>query len=342
MHLGEVTASPTLEITSHGETLLSVPVATLVASWNSAEQPMSKPAMDTPPSALTIPHSAFRTPHCLILHATGTNRDHEAAQAIELAGGQPEIVHLNQLRQGERRWADYQMLVLPGGFSYADALGAGKLLALDLQVYFADEVRAFIEAGKPVIGICNGFQALVKAGILEVPGARYQVPGKTSDDLSGTRNLERDTWNLEHSNLTLTFNASGHFECRWVTMQPVSQQCIWTRGLSELIYCPIAHGEGNFQLADYSLLSTLQSLDQIALVYTHPDGTPAGGAYPYNPNGSTADIAGICNPAGNVLGLMPHPEDHLFPYQHPRWSRGERGQSGLPLFVNGVKYAQQL
>jgi phosphoribosylformylglycinamidine (FGAM) synthase-like amidotransferase family enzyme len=108
-------------------------------------------------------------PLALILHATGTNRDHEAAQAVELAGGQPEIVHLNQLRSGERHWSDYQILVLPGGFSYADALGAGRLLALDLNAYFSDEVRDFVETGKPAIGICNGFQALVKAGILSLP-----------------------------------------------------------------------------------------------------------------------------------------------------------------------------
>ena len=140
----------------------------------------------------------------------------------------------------------------------------------------------------------------------------------------------------------MTFNARGHFECRWVTLKPVSQQCIWTRGLSELIYCPVAHGEGNFQLADESRLADLAALDQIALVYTLPDGSPAGGAYPHNPNGSIADIAGICNPQGNVLGLMPHPEDHLFAWQHPHRSRGARGQTGLALFENGVKYAQEL
>jgi phosphoribosylformylglycinamidine (FGAM) synthase-like amidotransferase family enzyme len=188
------------------------------------------------------------------------------------------------------------------------------LLALDLNTYFSDEVRRFVEAGKAVIGICNGFQALVKAGIL---------PSAPSPHAA-----------------TLTFNACGHFECRWVTLRPVSQQCIWTRGLSELIYCPIAHGEGNFQLADEAQLSVLASSDQIALVYSLPGGSPAGSAYPHNPNGSVADIAGICNPQGNVLGLMPHPEDHLFAWQHPRWSRGEQGQTGQPLFTNGVEYAK--
>jgi phosphoribosylformylglycinamidine synthase len=142
-------------------------------------------------------------PRALILHANGTNRDAEAALAFELAGAQSEVVPLNSLREKEKDWADYQLLVLPGGFSYADALGAGKLLALDLQVYFAEQVRDFVEHGKPAIGICNGFQALVKAGIL----AANSKP-----------------------RATLTFNASGHFECRWVTLVPQSQTCIWTAG----------------------------------------------------------------------------------------------------------------
>src|SRR5574341_2352856 len=158
-------------------------------------------------------------PQALLLHAPGTNRDLEAAQALELAGAQPDIVPLHDLRSRTTRWADYQLLVLPGGFSYADALGAGKLLGLDLKVYFADQVREFVELGKPVIGICNGFQALVKAGILAANSA---------------------------PKATLTFNASGHFECRWVTLVPHSQSCIWTRGLQKPIYCPVAHGEGNF------------------------------------------------------------------------------------------------
>jgi phosphoribosylformylglycinamidine synthase subunit PurQ / glutaminase len=254
-------------------------------------------------------------PTALILLATGTNRNQDVSHALELAGARPEIVPLNILRQSKRNWPDYQLLVLAGGFSYADALGAGKLLALDLQAYFTDEINAFVQQGKPVIGICNGFQALVKSGILPGNNNRAQTA-------------------------TLTFNAHGHFECRWITMTPVSQTCLWTRGLTDPIFCPVAHGEGNF-LTGESTLQALATSDQIALRYALDDGARANGAYPHNPNGSLSDIAGICNAQGNVLGLMPHPENHILTYQHPRWTRGERGFSGLPLFVNGVRFAAQ-
>jgi phosphoribosylformylglycinamidine synthase len=141
---------------------------------------------------------------------------------------------------------------------------------------------------------------------------------------------------------TLTFNAEGHFECRWVALKPQSQTCVWTRGLRDLIECPVAHGEGNFMLKDAKDLTLLIRHDQVALIYTHVDGTPANGDYPANPNGSIGDVAGVCNPQGNVLGLMPHPEDHIVAYQHPRWTRGECGRLGLRLFENGVRYAQEM
>jgi phosphoribosylformylglycinamidine synthase len=245
----------------------------------------------------------------LILHASGINRDREAAWACELAGGRPEIVHINQLAGKARRMADYGMLVLPGGFSYGDALGAGKVLGLTLRLTFQDDLAAFIASGRPVLGICNGFQALVKSGIL--PG-----DGRLA---------------------TLTFNHSARFECRWVTLLPnAASPCIFTRGLSEPIACPVAHGEGRFVAAD---LAALERGRQVALRYAVGD-APAQEQYPANPNGSEADVAGVCNALGNVLGLMPHPEDHVLAYQHPRWTRGVRGQMGLPLFVNGIRYAQ--
>jgi phosphoribosylformylglycinamidine synthase len=272
-------------------------------------------------------------PKALILLAHGTNRDHDVAEALALAGADPEIVPLNALRDGRRRFEDYRMLVLPGGFSYADALGAGKLLAVDLRAYFADRVRAFVDSGKPVIGICNGFQALVKSGILPGDAGRVAPSGNEGRTLAPAASAGVET----ERDATLTFNASGHFECRWVDLKPVSRTCIWTKGLTDLIACPVAHGEGNFQTVHHSRLP-----DLIALAYVHPDGSPANGAYPANPNGSLLDLAGICNPAGNVLGLMPHPENHIHPWQNPLWTRGVKQGSGLPLFENGVKYAQEL
>jgi phosphoribosylformylglycinamidine synthase len=259
-------------------------------------------------------------PKSLVLQAHGSNRDFDVIEALTLAGAHAEGVPLNILKGKKSLLAEYQLLVIPGGFSYGDALGAGKLLALDLASYFVDEISAFIDSGKPVMGICNGFQALVKSGLL--PAAREQAA------VSG--------------DATLTFNAQGHFECRWVTLKPISKTCIWTKGLDDFIDCPVAHGEGNFQVGPDFPLADFLARDQIALAYIHPGGTPAGGAYPANPNGSLRDIAGICNPRGNVLGLMPHPENHIHPHQHPRWTRGINHHSGLPLFKNGVNYASQL
>ena len=255
-------------------------------------------------------------PEALILQARGTNRDYDVAEALAVAGAETKCVPLNHLRANQKRFADYQMLVLPGGFSYADSLGAGKLLAIDLNTYFMEEINVFVQSGKPVIGICNGFQALIKSGVLPFGTA-------TTD-----------------TGVTLTYNACGHFECRWVTLKSVSQKCIWTRDLNELIECPVAHGEGNFQTNPDFQLSTFLENDQVALAYICPDGSPAAGAYPFNPNGSIHDIAGICNPQGNVLGLMPHPENHIHPFQHPNWARGISRNDGLALFKNGVRYAK--
>ena len=260
-------------------------------------------------------------PRVLILHANGSNRDREAALACAAAGGEPSVVHVNRLVAEPDLLTQSQMLVLPGGFSYGDDLGAGKIWSLDLRFRFRDALAEFHERRKPILGICNGFQALVKSGLL---------PGDNAEDTAG-------------QTVTLTRNLSARFECRWVYLRPdPASVCVFTLGLHELVYCPVAHGEGRLVPANDAVLAQLQAGGQIALAYALEDGAPAGGAYPQNPNGSAADIAGICDTSGTVLGLMPHPEDHLFGLQHPRASRGERGMLGLPLFRNGVRYAAGL
>lgn len=271
---------------------------------------------------------AERTPRVLILHAPGTNRDRDAALACTLAGGAPEIVPINDLVSGARAFAAYQMLVLPGGFSYGDDLGAGRLWANDLTHRFSRDLDAFIAAGKPVIGICNGFQALVKAGYLPGPAPRQRV--------------------------TLARNRRGAFECRWVRLRAAEGSgSLWTRGLEEDILCPVAHGEGRLAVPDEATREALWREGLVALTYVAAEDVDGAGedlgraapvraeaGYPANPNGSVDDIAGLTNAAGNVLGLMPHPENHVLAEQHPRWTRGAGRGLGIALFQNGVAAAR--
>jgi phosphoribosylformylglycinamidine synthase len=206
------------------------------------------------------------------------------------------------------------MLVIPGGFSYGDDLGAGTLWALDLKERFDEELAQFVQSGRPVLGICNGFQALVKAGLL--PGNGQAVEQRT---------------------VTLAANELGQFECRWVYLRPnPNSPNIFTCGLEQLIYCPVAHGEGRLAVDGIETAENLEANKLIALTYVDETGNPA--LYPANPNGSILNIAGLSNSAGNVLGLMPHPEDHIFPWQHPRHHRGDQGMSGLRLFENAITY----
>ena len=279
-------------------------------------------------------------PRALILRAPGINRDEDAAAAIELAGGRPERIHINRVVEGSTKLADYALLIIPGGFSYGDHLGAGKLLAVDLAHRLGDALAAFVADGRPVIGICNGFQVLVKAGIL---------PGMASAD----QNQEPRTENQESANgsrflvlgsqATLTDNASGQFECRWVQLAAdPGSRCVFTQGFDRPIEVPVAHGEGRFVARDQAALQALRAAGQVALRYVSASGGTA--SYPDNPNGSDDAIAGVCNSAGNVLGLMPHPEDAILPQQHPRWTREPwRAEGdGLALFRNAVRYAASI
>ena len=310
--IGQVSRSGRLVVTGQTDAIvINADIARLEQAWRGAIAPqpasVKQRASDAP--RLTAPNVSSGK-RVLILHANGSNRDHDAALAVELAGGLPEIAHVNQLRAGARTLADYHMLILPGGFSYGDDLGAGVLWALDLRQRLGESLRAFIAAGRPVLGICNGFQALMKAGFFEA-----EPP----------QNGERA--------ITLTYNARGHFECRWVMLEPeLDSVSVFTHGLREPIYCPIAHGEGRLMTRDDDTMRGLVSRGMIALRYL-------GDGYPHNPNGSAGGIAGLSNAQGNVLGLMPHPENHIFPWQHPRWHRGEAGLGGLSLFANGLRNA---
>ena len=277
-------------------------------------------------------------PRALIIHATGTNRDHDVARALELAGASPEIVHINALRDGAASLLDFQIMTLPGGFSYGDDLGAGKLWAVALRARLGEDLEQFISQGRPVIGICNGFQALVKSGLLPAIGTRRMKSasssmqsnsaswGKVPPPQAGVGGHASTSVNSAQQ-ATLTRNESGRFECRWVELAPGGTN-IWTDGLEENIYCPVAHGEGRF-IAPADTLAEIEQQGLVALRYV-------GSGYPANPNGSVNGIAGISNPAGNVLGLMPHPENHIVPEQHPRRHRGPQSGLGLKLFENGV------
>jgi phosphoribosylformylglycinamidine synthase I len=234
----------------------------------------------------------------LVIAGPGTNRDLDVQQALELAGANTEIVLASELVDRTSLLDDAGLAVVAGGFSYADSLGAGRMLALDLVLGVGDALRSFIADGRPLIGICNGFQVLTAAGLL---------PG------------------------TLGHNAQGRFDCRWVVLEAVPESVsVWTTGIDDPIHCPIAHGEGRYVHPDPS---SLGAAGQIALRYRST-----------NPNGSVDDIAGVCDPSGVVLGLMPHPENHIVARQHPRHSRGGGGPEhlGLRLFHNGIRHAKGL
>jgi len=265
----------------------------------------------------------------LVLRAPGINNDRETAHACRLAGFETHLLHINQLIQQPQRLLDYHFLVIPGGFSYGDDLGAGTLLAKNLTIHLGEQLRRFIDEGWPVLGICNGFQTLVRAGLLpDVEDAPREQPLAS-----------------------LTNNALAQFECRWVTLAPLESPCIFTRGIDHPIELPIAHGEGQFVLADSVLLERLQADRQIPIVYTmitrQASPSPAAPTfqqipYPDNPNGSCGNIAGLCNARGNVFGLMPHPERYVQSIQHPQ-RRGNQGAGdGLLIFKNAFDYVNSM
>jgi phosphoribosylformylglycinamidine synthase len=269
---------------------------------------------------LTIPAlSEHRFPrgdmsvNVLVLRTAGTNCDEETAFAFRLAGAQTTRLHVNALRTDPGRLSEFHVLAIPGGFSYGDDLGAGKVLANELLASLRRPLQRFLDDGKLVIGICNGFQVLVKTGLL--PGL--------------------EEWKQQ---ATLTFNDSHRFEDRWTYLQAPPNRCVLVED-GERLHLPVAHAEGKF-VADRRVLHAIRDNGQIVYRYTNRQGEPAG--YPWNPNGSEDNIAGICDPTGRIMGLMPHPERHCLPLHDPRWPREglkEEGE-GLRVFRRAVEFVR--
>ena len=259
-------------------------------------------------------------PKAIILRTAGTNCDVETAFAFETVGAKSDMVHINRLATKKTKLSDYDILAIPGGFSYGDDVASGKILANEIRYKLKSELKQFIKSGKIIIGICNGFQVLVKAGLLP--------------------NLEND---FESIDVSLSLNDSAKFEDRWVCLKKTeSTKCIWTKDLQEVINLPVAHAEGKFIPGNASILKKLKNNNQIVLQYCNKRGERD--SYPWNPNGSIDDIAGICDASGRVFGLMPHPERHIQHTQHPYWTRlAKRGEGdGLKIFRNGVEFVKTL
>lgn len=262
-------------------------------------------------------------PRVLILRAPGTNCDEETAHAFSLAGGHAERWHVNRVLEEPARVADFQVFCIPGGFSYGDDVAAGRILGNQIRHHLADALAEFHDAGKLILGICNGFQVLLKTGLLTEPDER----GPTA---------------------TLTWNDSGRFEDRWVSLRADGGKCVFLTSITEL-ELPVAHAEGKFVPRDATVLEQMESSGRLVLRYqaiADCSGDSAihipqsAIAYPDNPNGSMGNVAGVCDATGHVLGLMPHPERFVDPTQHPRWTREPRRDAGdgLRVFQNAVRY----
>ncbi|MBU1122390.1 MAG: phosphoribosylformylglycinamidine synthase subunit PurQ [Candidatus Omnitrophica bacterium] len=272
-------------------------------------------------------------PKALVLRTAGTNCDKETTFAFKTAGAQADLYHINAIKE-TNNLSDYQIICIPGGFSYGDDLGAGKILSLELMLWLRDSIGKFIDKGGLMLGICNGFQVLVKTGILPDLDFKQKV--------------------------TLTDNDSRRFEDRWVYLQKPETsnqkperreenserreargerekkpEDIWLRGMPEVFALPVAHGEGKFY-AQEAVLDKIEKNNQVALRYVNKEG--ATGSFPVNPNGSLNDIAGITDSTGKILGLMPHPERFMFKHQWPFWQQEDTVPFGLKIFQNAVSY----
>jgi phosphoribosylformylglycinamidine synthase len=278
------------------------------------------------------------SPRVLILRAPGTNCDAETAHAFSLAGAETEEWHVNRVLEAPQRLADYQIFCVPGGFSFGDVLSAGRIFGRKISHRLAEPLDEFRAAGKLILGVCNGFQVLLKTNLLAA-----------ADDKGPPA--------------TLAFNDSGRFECRWVRLAVTPGNCVFLQGISE-IELPVAHAEGRFVARDASVFAKMEQSGAVVLRYKETAVSGMRNAdsenqsairnpqseisalppplvpYPDNPNGAMGDVAGICDETGRVFGLMPHPERFVDPTQHPRWTRGPQHKTGdgLRIFENAVRY----
>ena len=255
------------------------------------------------------------TPRVLILRAPGANCDAETRFAFETAGAAADRVHVNRLREQPHLLRRYQILAIPGGFTYGDDVAAGKILAVQLRHFLADALQEFRDQEKLILGVCNGFQVLLKAGLI--------VPPDGDDGPLAT----------------LAHNECGRFQDRWISLRAHPGRCPFLKDYGRL-HVPVAHGEGRFLAARPWILDGLKQAGQVVLTYCDENGD--AGPFPVNPNGSQGDVAGLCDASGRVLGLMPHPERHVLPTHHPRWTRlglAPEGD-GLRLFRNAVEFFQ--
>ena len=265
-------------------------------------------------------------PKVAILTGFGINCDYETAAVFEMAGGESERIHINHLCNNNKILSDYQILAIPGGFSFGDHLGSGRLMGNRMRFNIREQLEDFVSSGKPIIGICNGFQVLVKTGLL---------PGKEKPDFKQTASL--------------TLNNSGKFEDRWVTLEfDNNSPCIWTKNITRM-EVPIRHGEGKFVMPEKSQLDELKNNNQIVARYVDPELKIGTGLtdtpipYPLCPNGSMRNIAGICDPTGLIFGLMPHPEAYHSSWLHPRWTREIKNHGegeGMKIFHNAIQYVK--
>lgn len=262
-------------------------------------------------------------PKVLVLKTDGINCDEETAFAFDLAGGDAKIVHVNDLRNKKENLDNYNILAIPGGFSYGDDIISGKILAIELTSFFSKELKRFIERKNTlIIGICNGFQVLIRTGLLPFG-------------------------NVEKMAATLTNNDSGHFECRWINLKTEKKsRCVFLNNeamkqFNNLVSYQVAHGEGKF-FTDDKTLKEIEKQNLVAIRYVDLKGNPTQ-KYPENPNGALNAIAGICDPTGRILGLMPHPERFVKMEQYPNWRRSKITKpQGLPIFENMIKYLKNL